>query len=159
MALVKTLVSVTKKVVRNLAGMGLEGAGQLVFGDRWPFFEKVLGPVIEALEEQFPLLKASKAEAEEAADALSLRPELVNLLEVEYQKNFAELEEGQDEILKVLLGHGEVLEELRQASAEGAASLKEIGTGVDEALRRLKQLQGRSAVAPGDIPLEVDSLQ
>lgn len=155
----QSLVSIAKKVVSNLAEMGLDGAGQFICGSRWPFFKQVLSPVIEELAERFPDLFINKAAAGKVRDEIDHSAELHALLAEQYRKYFAELREGQQDIVAFLLRQSEVLTQLSEASARGARQLNEIGIDVKEALALLRQAEAEQPVPPEQVALEVDSLQ
>ena len=155
----QSLVKVAKKVVSNLAEMGIDEAGQLVCGARWDFFKKVLSPVIEALAERFPDLLMNTETAEKAANELEYASDLRTLLEEEYRKHFAELKEGHTEILSVLLQQSELLGSLKEASERGSKELAKIGSDVKEALTLLHKKHAEVSISSDEIPVEVDSLQ
>jgi len=63
------VISVAKDVLRRAARVGLEAAGEKIFGVKgWSLAKDVFTPVFDKLEEQFPALKAlGTPEAEAAA--------------------------------------------------------------------------------------------
>jgi tetratricopeptide (TPR) repeat protein len=159
MKLSKTLVKLAKEVVSNLAAMGLDDAGKAIFGERWVFFSKVLKPVIDELAKRFPDLFINKAEAAKAAKEIELSPELMGLLENTFNEHFAQLKEGQDEILFVLLQQSEILYDLKTALNRGDEQIKKVGSNVEQALALLKEVHTETPVPEDQIALEVDALQ
>lgn len=155
----ESLVKVAKKIVSNIAEMGIDEAGQFVCGTRWPFFKKVLSPAIDALAERFPDLLINTETAGKASNELELAPDLRALLEEEYKKHFAELEEGHKEIQGILLQQSELLGSLKEASESGSQELAKIGYDVKEALTLLREKHAEVSISGDEIPLEVDSLQ
>jgi tetratricopeptide (TPR) repeat protein len=100
------LISVTKRIIRQAAIVGIEEAGTRIMGSAWPVFKKVLTPVFEELQNRFPkffLLEKQPGEqarlvAEEAITSLSADPSLQKKL----TDGFLKLESGQEQILEEL---------------------------------------------------------
>ena len=159
MKLSQSLQQLAKNVLTNLAEMGLDEAGRFICGARWPFFKKVLGPVLSELSKHFPDLFLDAEIADKAVDEFKSSPELQQLLENEYQTHFINLEEGQKEVLAVLLQQGETLSSIKEISETSYKKMNEIGLDVKDALALLREEHEESAISSDDIPLEVDALQ
>lgn len=105
-----SFISVAKRILRSAAELGIEEAGLRICGSGWQPLKKVLTPVFKELERRYPKMLLVPEEMQKAEADLANDPNIAALL----QEKLAALQEGQFEILRVLLRHDQTLQSYRQ---------------------------------------------
>ena len=139
----KQILSVAKKIIRKAAEVGLDQAGSLIMPTAWPFFKKILMPVVEELERRYPkmfLVGDEKAiiDSEKAIKALSKDSKLKKLLD----EGFANLEHGQEQILDEL---DQIDEKLREIGGSIDRISEMTEDGFNQVLQALKEQRSEDA--------------
>jgi tetratricopeptide (TPR) repeat protein len=141
------MIVVAKQIIREGAKMGLDAAGPLVCGPAWPFVKKILTPVVEELQKQYPKLfllddKEAAATAEKAANALATNPALQKMLE----DGMESLQEGQQEILDLLARYDNILRDLAESVDRGFQEAQQLQKdNYASVMAEVRRLGGRLA--------------
>jgi tetratricopeptide (TPR) repeat protein len=155
---------VAKKVLRGAAEVGLDAAGLAVCGPMWPFFKKVLTPVVEELEKRYPKLFLVPEEADKAVAALEEDKGLLEALDSKFDQEFAALHEGQKEIVSFLVGLEETVVDISN-TVKGidqkidAVDFKAIEIKIDEIYRIIQRPPVEPSLSIEEIDQEVRALQ
>jgi tetratricopeptide (TPR) repeat protein len=148
------LLAVSKEVIRQGAEIGLDLAGKTICGPAWPFVQKILSPVIDALQKGYPKLfllddRNAADTGEKAAAELSNNPTLQKMLD----DGLLALKEGQEEILHLLAKNDDTLQTIGKSIDRGFQDAQrnndDANARVMAELRSIRQLlQVRTASAP-----------
>lgn len=142
----KRILSITKKIIRKAAEIGLDQAGALIIPGAWPYFKKVISPVVDELQRRYPKMllvddEEALRDSEKAVEALSTDKKLQKLLE----DGFSRLEQGQEEILDeldridgILQGIGTSVDRLSEMTEDGFNQV-------------LKAIKPTGKMAPGNL--------
>lgn len=165
-----SLTSLSKKILFQAVGVSLDVAGASVCGPTWPLVKKLLSPVVDEIKERYPNLFpedgeelfSNEEQAEKVAEALSKNVEFQNML----TKNFENLQEGQDEIIKLLIKQGENLqninkfvEQTSETSTESLKRIKNIEIRLDQVYKAILQPKAINTLTMSEIQNEVSNLQ
>jgi len=153
----KRILSVTKKIIRKAAEVGLDHAGTLILGGAWPYFKKILSPVVEDLERRYPkMLLVGDAlaipDSEKALKALTKEPRFQEMLE----NGFSKLKDGQGDILRELDRIDAILQEIGE-SIDHLSDMTE--DGFKDVLKALKTARSSRSELEEQTPADfVDEL-
>lgn len=123
----KRILAIAKNIIRKAAEIGLDQAGYLIMSGAWPYFKKILAPVVGELEKKYPNMflvgdERAIVDSEKAADALSADSQLQRMLE----DGLSNLEHGQEQILtelnrmdQKLVGIGTSIDRVGERTKEG----------------------------------------
>jgi len=146
------IVVVAKQIIREGAKMGLDAAGTVVCGPAWPFVKKIITPVVNELQKEYPKLflldKDAVATAEKAANALETNPALQKMLE----SGMESLQEGQQEILDLLARYDNILRDLAESVDRGFMEAQQLQkdnyASVMAEFGKLREMQVQPAAMP-----------
>ena len=157
------MVSVAQKIIRNSAGVGLDVTGNAICGPTWPFFKRVLSPVVEELEKKHPQMFLSVEEAKKSADTILENAKFAEMISSGFDYEFKKLEKGQDEILAVLMRQGKNLQKISevidQMDKTSALEFDKLHIKLDQITEALLQTPVQTKLSVQEIYEEVNDLQ
>lgn len=157
------MISVAQKVIRNSVGVGLDVGGIAICGPAWPFFKKVLSPVVEELEKKYPQMFLSVEEAKKSADTILENAKFAEMICSGFDYEFKKLEKGQDEILAVLMRQGKNLQKISEVIAQmdknSALEFDKLHIKIDQITEALLQSPVQPKLSVPEILEEVSGLQ
>ena len=139
------ILSIAKKIIRKAAEIGLDQAGALIMPGAWPYFKKILGPVVDELQRRYPKMllvdgQEAIADSEKAVEALTTDRKLQKMLD----DGFSRLEQGQEEILDELDRIDAKLQDIG-TSVENLSEMTE--EGFNQVLKAIAPSSGKRAPA------------